>query len=347
LEYRYTCFHSENAKLNYMTPSVNKSMPGLGGLRFLLFFFVLFTLFMTAGLPLIIHYAGGEWRMQDPDRSATAAFTWLGVGCFLWILVLVLFVDRFILFQFRKKRGLKQLLESGRHTKGTVIEKQVVQRSERGDLLLLKIAFRNFADAEVTTSLDIVDTDTLQNRFAQGKSIPLIINPAMKDPPVMIEGKGFRWNRTIMGLVVFVLLVLLVLPPALLVYSYAHESRGYGWRYLGFGHPFILIPFIIMLELLVYTLVAKLAGTRPLASRLLLYGKPATATIISTSQTGMYINEQPQVLFTVEFEGSRGRMHQASFKKIVDLLRIPDISPGKTVSILYDPGDPLQIQLVD
>ncbi|MBZ4188289.1 hypothetical protein [Niabella beijingensis] len=330
-----------------MTPSPNKAIPGLGGLRFLLFFFVAFTLFMTIGLPLIIHYAGGEWALSAPDQSATAAFTWLGTGCFLWLLALWLFVNNFILDQFRKKHRLERLLREGRHAKGTVLQKQVAQQMGGNELLLLRVSFRNYANAEVETSLDIVDSNPLMNRFAPGKSVPLILSLDAGNPPVMVEGKGFQWNRTIMGIVVFVLLLLLLIPPSLLVYSYTRESRGYGWRYLGFSHPFILIAFIITIELLVYSLIRKKAGVRSQTSRLLLYGKTATATIISTSQTGLYINEQPQVLFHIEFEGDRGRILQASFKKIVDLLKIPEIAPGKTVTILYNPEDPQQIQTID
>lgn len=330
-----------------MTPSSDRNRASLGGLQLLLFFFVLFTLFMTAGLPLIIHYAGGEWKMTAPDQSATAAFTWLGIGCFLWILVLILFINNFILSQFRKKRLLERLLQNGRHARGSVVQKQVLQAGGRGELLTLKVAFRNLADAEVETYLSIVDSEPLQNRFAVGKTVSLLLDPDMGDPPVMIQGKGFQWNRPVMTLITLVLLILLALAPGLLIYSYMQESRGYGWRYLGFGHPFVLIPFILGLELVVYTVIRKWAGTKRKASRLLLYGKPATATIVSTAQTGLYINEQPQVRFTIEFEGSRGRMHQASFKQVVDLLKIPDIAPGKTLTILYDPEQPDQIQPLD
>lgn len=330
-----------------MTPSSDTNRTNLGGLRFLLFFFALFTLFMTAGLPLIIHYAGAEWKMTAPDQSAVAAFTWLAIGCFLWVLVLVLFINNFILSQFRKKRMLERLLQNGRHARGTVVQKQALQAGSRGELLALRVAFRNLADAEVETNLDIVDSEPSQNRFAVGKTVSLLLDPEMGDPPVMIQGKGFQWNRTVMTLIAAVLLILLILAPGLLVYSYMQESRGYGWRYLGFSHPFVLIPFIIGLELVIYTVIRKWSGTKRHASKLLLYGKSATATIISTAQTGLYINEQPQVRFTIEFEGGRGRMHQASFKRVVDLLKIPDIAPGKTLTILYDPEHPDQIQPLD
>jgi len=38
------------------------------------------------------------------------------------------------------------------------------------------------------------------------------------------------------------LLVLIALAAGILVYSYINESHGYGWRYLYFWHPYIIIP---------------------------------------------------------------------------------------------------------
>ncbi|RWW96758.1 hypothetical protein [Flavobacterium cerinum] len=38
------------------------------------------------------------------------------------------------------------------------------------------------------------------------------------------------------------LLLLIALAAGILVYTYINESRGYGWRYLYFWHPYIFIP---------------------------------------------------------------------------------------------------------
>jgi hypothetical protein len=53
-------------------------------------------------------------------------------------------------------------------------------------------------------------------------------------------------------LIVIGLLLLIALAAGILVYSYINESHGYGWRYLYFWHPYILIPasFIFYLGIL-------------------------------------------------------------------------------------------------
>lgn len=48
-------------------------------------------------------------------------------------------------------------------------------------------------------------------------------------------------NSTIV-LSVIGLLLFIALAAGTLIYTYINESRGYGWRYLYFWHPYILIP---------------------------------------------------------------------------------------------------------
>jgi hypothetical protein len=323
-----------------------KKVPALGFFKAMIFLVILVPLGLTIGLPLIIHYAEYDELRDIPDKTASEAFFWLGLGCVLWILLWALFINGFIGSQFRKKRKLEKLMLNGRHQKGTVLTKQVIRQMREGDLVLLKVQFKNFSDALVETNLDAVDSEPHLNRFAAGKSIGLILNPETYSPPVIVDGKGFQWNRKVMGIIVFILLLLLILGPAILVYSYQRESAGYGWRYLSFGHPFVLIPFIGVIEL-IFILLFTGIGSAKKTSRLLLYGKSATATIIKTERTGLSINDQPQVLFTIEFDGPRGQPVQASFKKIVDLLKIPEIIPGKTISILYDKEHPQIIEPIE
>ncbi len=118
-----------------------------------------------------------------------------------------------------------------------------------------------------------MDSEPHLNRFGPGKTIGLILNPETYAPPVIVDGKGFQWNRKIMGVVVFILLLLLILGPAILVYSYNRESAGYGWRYLSFGHPFVLIPFIGVIEMIFILLFTGNIGSGKKTSRLLVVWK--------------------------------------------------------------------------
>lgn len=68
-----------------------------------------------------------------------------------------------------------------------------------------------------------------------------LINPLLKKNGII------RW---------FGLLLLIALAAGILLYSYKNESHGYGWRYLYFWHPYVLIPgsFIFYLSLLFGTI---------------------------------------------------------------------------------------------
>lgn len=49
-------------------------------------------------------------------------------------------------------------------------------------------------------------------------------------------------KKGIIALNVTGLLLLVALAAGILVYTYINESQGYGWRYLYFWHPYIIIP---------------------------------------------------------------------------------------------------------
>jgi cell division protein FtsW (lipid II flippase) len=54
--------------------------------------------------------------------------------------------------------------------------------------------------------------------------------------------RHFLWNAKTRVLTVIGLLLLIALAAGILVYSYINESHGYGWRYLYFWHPYVIIP---------------------------------------------------------------------------------------------------------
>lgn len=313
-------------------------------MNFMIYFWSLFMYVMTFGLPFVIYYASGMWKDNEPGQSAGMAFFFLGLGCLLWIVLFFTFAKKFLFSQFKKKAKGAQLLAEGKKVQGTILSRQVLGSRNNGDFLLLEIEFTNLADAVVTTRLDLLDTEPQLMRFEKGHSIPLIIDPAPEDPSVMIMGKGFKWNRAVLVVVSTGLLLIGSAAAALLLFGYLYESRGYGWRYLHFWHPFILVPLIGIFELGLFIMIFnKLLGKRG-SGRLTVYGQSAEASIVSAARTGLTINDQPQVKVTVAFEDTRGRACQASFKKIVDLLDLHTFTAGSKIKILYDAGNPAIVE---
>ena len=59
--------------------------------------------------------------------------------------------------------------------------------------------------------------------------------------------------------------------------------------------------------------------------------------IRSTQQTGMYVNNNPQLLFEQDALAEDGTMFQTSMRKIIPLARMAAMSPGAAITIRYNP----------
>ncbi|PWN63702.1 hypothetical protein [Chryseobacterium viscerum] len=67
--------------------------------------------------------------------------------------------------------------------------------------------------------------------------------------------------------------------------------------------------------------------------------------IISVSQTGLTVNDQPQIMFQVSFKDFKGVEHIAVYKKIVTLLNLSSVPKQGIVEIMYDENDPKKIMI--
>lgn len=131
------------------------------------------------------------------------------------------------------------------------------------------------------------------------------------------------------------------------VFSYNLESNGTGWRFLMFWHPLIIIPLGILFYSFVFSRVFNMLGkimggisSKELDER----GIDTRASVVSAHQTGLYINNQPQVLFELEFKDQTGNLHRVKHKQIVTLLNLGIASQG-TLPITYLPENPQKIKI--
>lgn len=74
------------------------------------------------------------------------------------------------------------------------------------------------------------------------------------------------------------------------------------------------------------------------------FGIPATAEIISAEQTGVYINNLPQIKLNLNITGA-GSPYQITIKKVFNLLEVGKLVPGAKLQILVDPKNPKNILL--
>ncbi|MGY0041023.1 hypothetical protein [Pedobacter sp. NJ-S-72] len=179
-------------------------------------FWITYLLFFAIGLPLILHYAGNlhlsDFEMINTS-SASEAFVLLGAGTALWFIVFIYYIKQFLINPLLKKNDIISLLEHDEKRKGTVSEE-----------------------------FEFMDSKQYQRLFEVGNTTRIVPDRELKPPFIGIEGQMVKSNAKTIVLNVIGLLLLIALAAGILVYSYINESHGYGWRYLYFWHPYIMIP---------------------------------------------------------------------------------------------------------
>ena len=81
------------------------------------------------------------------------------------------------------------------------------------------------------------------------------------------------------------------------------------------------------------------------ASEVRANGLPATATVLKIWETGIRINNNPVVGFLLEVHAEGLLPYKAETKALISILRIPQIQPGATLKVKYNPDDPMQVAL--
>ena len=76
------------------------------------------------------------------------------------------------------------------------------------------------------------------------------------------------------------------------------------------------------------------------AQQLAVDGRPGTATIKAIRQTGMVINENPQVELDLEVTVDGGEPYAVTHRQVIAMIAIPQFQPGQTVPVKVDPADP-------
>lgn len=139
------------------------------------------------------------------------------------------------------------------------------------------------------------------------------------------------------------------LVSAYYVFSYQLQSNGTGWRFLTFWHPLLIIPLSGLFYAVIFNQALKLqekllGAISPDNQELDEKGIETLATVVSARQTGLYLNNQPQVLFELEFKDAKGATHRVNHKRIVSLLNLAMASQG-TLPVKYLPDNPQKIRI--
>lgn len=314
-------------------------------------FWKAYMLFFIVVFPMIMYYPMTGFETDSSSRNLTDpywAIAYLLLALVLWVAVIVWYYNRSIRSIFRYREQAERLMRTGKRIDGEIVSSTLVREMEGAEVLDLRIKLNNLSGTPVEVTLnDIVHPDE-KTPFRIGSRMRLRVDPELGEPWILPDGTEFEYNKREIMLQYLAFAAIIVFFFAYLGFSYAIQSRDYGWRFLTFYHPLITIPFSAFFYsslILGVTKMFRPGATGSEEARFLLYGKKAEATMLNVSQTGTYINEQPQVKFVMSYADDTGRNHKVSFRQIVNLLEMHTLSQ-KQREILYLPEDPLKVKFV-
>lgn len=307
-------------------------------------FWTLYTLGFTVALPTILYYTNE--LEAPPQDSATAAFIYLGLGILIWLVIIVLYCRFFIKLVFTEKQRLEKTATEGITIVAKITGKRQIGTTHDTSVLNLKLAFNNLSGTPVEIPYQLHDGKPYEKRFEVGNTIEMRANLDEKNSVLVPKTMQVVRNKGFIFLYSFIFLLLLLAAFVYPIFSYQLESQGSGWRFLGPLHPWILVPLINIgagaFIWLLFRFIGKASGTPEQPLRMVLYGIRTTGNISGFSQTGTYINEQPQIVFDIDYTDQQGNERTTSYKTIVSLLEMHKISTGPK-EIIYLPNEPENI----
>lgn len=311
-------------------------------------FWTIYTLGFTVVLPTFLYYNADDLPGPGPvpDQSATTSFLYLGIGLALWLAVIIWYMRFYLRLVIFDKKSLLRAIESGRPIHAKILSKKVLHVRRSHTVLELQLSFTNLSGTAVEVDYELNDARAAENRFEPGNDMMLQAYKDGQQAYLLPATAEISINPAMVIIYALIFLLILFFAVGYIMLSYQWESQGYGWRFLKLWHPWILVPAInlalIGIKGLFLGFIDKSSGSATPPLRWILYGLKTTATITSLKQTGLSINDQPQVAFELEYTDQHGTVHKIVHKEIINLLELHRLSAGAK-EILYLPDQPQEI----
>ena len=315
--------------------------------NFALAFGALYMLFFTIPFPMLIYYSvNSEFDVTTlKDKNPWLALAIVSISIILWLIVLIGYFHKWILQIFISKRNIEKLKSGGVSREAKILSAVKTSKpNEKFNTYELELSFKNLADTEITSKTVITDAKPHQRRFEAGKKLSLILDRDAKEAPhFIIANTEVGLNIARIAFIVLGWLVFVAGVIGYYIYSYRIESYGIGWRFISFGHPMIVCPMVLLFfRYLLKFIYSKLTVLNGSSSMIKFKGIKTWAKLVKVSQTGTYINDQPEILFQLEYTDNKHHVHCNSLKKVIRLLEL-DITKQEKIEIFYLPENPNKI----
>lgn len=296
--------------------------------------------------PCIIYY--NTYHTSNNTENGKLALFYLGISFILWGIVLGSILWFILKNGILAQRNLAYINLNGRRIQALIKQSRILKEHVSFISRQLILEMTNFSGETIHHTMMINDTRPKENRFETGKTIYLKVDAEFKkNPYLLLEGSTSKVNYGLL----LIWLVFVGGAAFYYKYSYSTESGGLGWHFLELFHPLLVIPACFIFFTGVFYLIFRIFIMGNNTGRELLelkfQGERTTAEIVRVRQTGTYINEQPQVEYTLEFTDKRGKKIHAQKKEIVSLLDIGKVSALKYREIMYLPNQPEKFVFYD
>lgn len=310
-------------------------------------FWALYMLFFAIPFPMFLYYAiNSEFDVATlKDKNPYVALGYIALSVILWLIVLAGYFKKWILQIFIVKRNLENIKRNGVQREAKIITATKVSKpNAKYNTYDLELCFKNLVDTEIKHHTTITDVKPHERRFETGKKLNLLLNrDPDKEPHFIINSTTASLNIRVVALRILGWTAFTTAIIAYYVFSYQYESYGMGWRFMCIGHPLIICAFsLLFYRYIVFFIFNKLSGLTGNAPQIKFGGIKTQAKLIHVSQTGTYINEQPEMRFELEYTDNKNYVHRSTLKKIIGLLEL-DMTKQEFIEIFYLPEDPKQI----
>ena len=110
--------------------------------------------------------------------------------------------------------------------------------------------------------------------------------------------------------------------------------------------PWYTLPMMVLGLVIPAVFVIRLLAGSAQRNRILAQGIPAQARVAKIWETGVRVNDSPQVGFELHVYPQGGQPYVAQTQMIVSQLQIPRIQPGATVVEKIDPTDAAKVAIL-
>lgn len=316
-------------------------------MKFMIIFWGIFILFFCIPFPIFI-YMMTEELATEPRNSLAVSYGYLGFSLLIWLYILVFFINNLFVKTFKQKNTIHSILRNGIPREAKIIRYQLIKYFPKTNMNAIQIvlSFRNLRNTMIEHEMMFHDSKPQEKRFDVGKEVKVLLNSNASQEPYFIlsdQKVGFNASGMILRVIFIILLVAYVI--GLYAYFYMRESFDFGWRFLTFMHPIIFSGIMTIIYIVVFQLIVGKFFRSKKEEHILFAGRNANAEIISVSQTGLTVNDQPELMFQVSFKDDKGIEHITVYKKIVSLLNLSSVPKNGTIEIMYDENDPKKIMI--